>query len=63
LKIDGYTAARIVYDYSKPPMIPVRLVDTRKAESVLGFRAKTTLREGLEKTVSWYRESRARSKK
>jgi GDP-L-fucose synthase len=63
LKIDGYTAARIVHDYSKPSMIPVRLVDTRKAESVLGFRAKTTLREGLEKTVSWYRESRARLKK
>ena len=57
LEIDGHTDAEIVFDPSKPSMIPVRLVDTNKAESILGFRATTGLREGLEKTIRWYRES------
>lgn len=55
LEIDDYRDARIVYDRSKPSMIPIMLVDTHKAERVLGFRARTNLREGLEKTVNWYR--------
>ena len=60
LEIVDHRRARIVYDQSKPSMIPIMLVDTRKAESVLGFRARTSLREGLEKTVNWYRESHLR---
>ncbi len=31
---------------------------TDKLESVTGFRAKTTLREGLEKTIEWYGKNR-----
>lgn len=58
LEIDGYTDARIVFNASKPAMIPIRLVDTTNAEKVLGFKAKTNLREGLRKTIEWYRESR-----
>jgi GDP-L-fucose synthase len=57
LEIDGHADAEIVFDPSKPSMIPVRLVDTNKAESLLGFRAGTGLKEGLEKTIEWYRES------
>lgn len=58
LELDGYTDARVVFNTSKPTMIPIRLVDTTKAETVLGFEAKTDLREGLRKTIEWYRESR-----
>ena len=58
LELDGYTDARVVFNTSKPTMIPIRLVDTAKAETVLGFKAKTDLREGLRKTIKWYRESR-----
>ena len=56
LKVDGYTDAKIAFDTSKPTMIPKRLIDATKAEKLLGFRAKTSLEEGLEKTVRWYRE-------
>ena len=57
LKVDGYTDAKIVFDTSKPTMIPKRLIDVAKAEKLLGFRAKTSLDEGLQKTVRWYRET------
>ena len=56
LEIDGDTDAEVVFDPTKPSMIPIRLVDTNKAEAELGFRATTGLREGLEKTIKWYRE-------
>ena len=55
LELDGYPNARIVYDKSKPTMIPIRLIETAKAERVLGFKAKVDLREGLRRTLEWYR--------
>ncbi len=57
LEVDGYTNAIITYDPTKPSTIPVRLIDTTKAEKVLGFKASISLPEGLRKTVEWYRES------
>lgn len=33
-----------------------RVPDVEKAERILGFKAKTPLREGLKKTIEWYRE-------
>lgn len=58
LKIDGFTGARIQFNPSRPSMIPVRLIDTSKAAAVLGFKAGTGLREGIRKTIAWYRRSR-----
>jgi hypothetical protein len=57
LEVDGYTNARIVTNASKPSMIPVRLIDTTKAKDVLGFKARTGLREGISKTIRWYRKT------
>jgi len=54
LEVDGYMDAEIVFDSSKPTTIPIRLVDTTKAEIVLGFKASTELREGIKKTMKWY---------
>jgi GDP-L-fucose synthase len=56
LEVDGYTDARIEFDTAKPSMIPIRLIDTTRAESILGFKAKTGLREGIKKTIDWYRK-------
>jgi len=28
LEVDGYTKAKIIFDPSKPSMIPIRLIDT-----------------------------------
>jgi GDP-L-fucose synthase len=46
----------IVWDRSMPNGQPRRRLDTRRAEELLGFRAGTTLREGLERTIAWYSE-------
>jgi GDP-L-fucose synthase len=57
LEVDGYTGARVKFDPSKPSMIPIRLIDTTKAETILGFKAKTELREGIRRTIDWYRKT------
>ncbi len=49
---------RIVWDASKPNGQPRRCLDTRRAEEWFGFRAETDFREGLRRTVEWYRGSR-----
>jgi len=56
IEIDGYENARVVYDPSKPSMIPIRLIDNKKAEKLLGFKPKTDIKEGIRKTVEWYRK-------
>ncbi len=55
--LDGYDNANIVYDASKPTMIPKRLIDPSKANALLGFKAKTPIEEGLKKTIDWYRST------
>ena len=45
----------IVWDTSMPNGQPRRSLDASRAEALFGFRARTALREGLERTVAWYR--------
>jgi GDP-L-fucose synthase len=45
----------IVWDTSMPNGQPRRSLDSSKAEQLLGFRAQTSLRDGLAKTIAWYR--------
>jgi GDP-L-fucose synthase len=47
----------IVWDTSKPNGYPRRRLDVSRAERLFGFRARTPLREGVERTVEWYRAS------
>jgi GDP-L-fucose synthase len=47
---------QIVWDTSMPNGQPRRQLDASRAEQLFGFRAKTSLRDGLEKTVAWYRD-------
>lgn len=51
---------RIVWDTSKPNGQPRRCLDTRRAWAAFGFHAKTDFREGLRRTIEWYREHRGR---
>jgi len=51
-------AGEIVWDETKPDGQPRRLLDTSRAYREFGFRAKTSFREGLEKTIAWYRANR-----
>jgi len=45
---------QIIWDSSKPNGQPRRCLDTKRAWEELGFRARTSLREGLRKTIDWY---------
>ena len=55
-ELTGYEG-ELVWDTSKPNGQPRRCLDTKRAEQLFGFRAKTQFSEGLERTVAWYRES------
>ncbi len=57
IKIDSYDNANIVFDTTKPTMIPKRLIDNQKAINKLGFTPKVSLEEGLRRTLKWYRDS------
>jgi GDP-L-fucose synthase len=57
LEADNYENAKVVFDTSKPTMIPKRLIDATRARSLLGFHPKVSLEEGLKKTVAWYRST------
>jgi GDP-L-fucose synthase len=48
----------IVWDRSKPNGQPRRRLDVSRAEELFGFRARTSLRGGLERTIAWYRSRR-----
>jgi GDP-L-fucose synthase len=47
----------IVWDTSMPNGQPRRQLDASRAEELFGFRARTPLREGIERTVAWYRSA------
>jgi GDP-L-fucose synthase len=50
----GFTG-EIRWDTSKPNGQPRRRLDTTRAEELFGFRADVPLREGIARTVAWYR--------
>jgi GDP-L-fucose synthase len=54
LRIVGDDSIRIVFDETKPVMIPKRLVDVSRIKS-FGFDHKVYLEEGLRRTIEWYR--------
>jgi GDP-L-fucose synthase len=45
----------ITWDTTKPNGQPRRSVDGSRARELFGFEARTPLREGIERTVAWYR--------
>jgi GDP-L-fucose synthase len=51
----GY-GGEILYDSSLPNGQPRRSLDTILAKMRIGFEAKTSLNEGLDKTIQWYKE-------
>lgn len=53
----GYEG-ELVWDKDKPDGQPRRCLDTSRAWTAFGFRASTTLREGLQETIAWYEDQR-----
>jgi GDP-L-fucose synthase len=54
--VTGYDG-RITWDTEKPNGQPRRSVDATRARQLFGFEARTPLREGIERTVAWYRSA------
>jgi GDP-L-fucose synthase len=54
--IMGYTG-EILFDKTKPDGQPRRCLDVSRAQEILNFKAKTSLQQGLEKTIKWYKEN------
>ncbi len=52
-KLTGFPG-EIVWDETKPDGQPRRMLDTSRAERLFGFKAKTSFKEGLRKTIDWY---------
>jgi GDP-L-fucose synthase len=46
------------WDPTKPNGQPRRCLDTQRAAEYFGFRSKTQFREGLRRTIDWYRDNR-----
>jgi GDP-L-fucose synthase len=55
-ELTGFSG-KIAWDQTKPDGQPRRWLDTSRAEREFGFRARTGLREGLERTIDWYRST------
>jgi GDP-L-fucose synthase len=49
---------RVRFDPSKPDGQPRRCLDSSRAEREFGFKAKTSLEEGLKRTIDWYCKER-----
>jgi GDP-L-fucose synthase len=49
----------IRWDATKPDGQPRRCLDTSLAEKEFGFKARTSFREGLRKTIDWYLKDRS----
>ncbi|HEX3050869.1 MAG TPA: GDP-L-fucose synthase [Aggregatilineaceae bacterium] len=48
----------VVWDTSQPNGQPRRKLDVTRAKERFGFESMTDFREGLERTIAWYRETR-----
>ncbi len=48
---------KIVWDKTKPDGQPRRKLDTSRAKNEFGFVAKTDFKEGLKKTIDWYKRT------
>jgi GDP-L-fucose synthase len=53
----GY-GGRVVWDSSQPNGQPRRMLEVSRAMEYFGFRALTSLEEGLQNTIAWYRATR-----
>lgn len=58
LEAENMTNIKVQFDSSKPNTISKRFISTNLAKKDLNFEAQTTLKQGLENTISWYRENR-----
>jgi GDP-L-fucose synthase len=59
-ELTGFTG-KVVWDTTKPNGQPRRCLDTSRASQAFGFKSKTDLRDGLRRTIDWYRDQMKRN--
>ena len=52
---------KLTWDHTKPDGQPRRMLDTTRAQSAFNFKSQTDFREGLKKTIDWYRQKEQNS--
>ncbi|MEN6309203.1 MAG: GDP-L-fucose synthase [Anaerohalosphaeraceae bacterium] len=60
-RLTGF-AGRIVWDPTKPDGQPRRCLDTGRAQTEFGFKARTDFDKGLKATIDWYRANKEKLK-
>jgi GDP-L-fucose synthase len=48
---------KIVYDKTKPDGDPLKIMNSDNSKKILGWSPSTSLQDGIEKTINWYRQS------
>ena len=56
-KTENLEKNKILYDLSKPTMIPKRLIDISKVKKLFNFKPLISIEDGLKKTLNWYKEN------
>ena len=59
-RLTGF-GGKIKWNETRPDGQPRRMLDTSRAENKFGFRARTSLEEGLKRTIEWYKKTAANS--
>ena len=54
MKFDGH----VEWDKSKPSGDPIRLMNIERAEKLIGYKPKTSIEEGIRKTIKWYLDNK-----
>ena len=58
MKIENLRNTEILYDLTKPTMIPKRLISVSKMKKKFGYKSLIPIEEGLTRTLNWYKEKK-----
>jgi dTDP-glucose 4,6-dehydratase len=59
LDVLGRAASDVIFVDERPGQVDRHIGSTDKAERLLGWRARTAIEDGLDRTVAWYRDNEA----
>ena len=57
LELDNFSDANVMYESCGSPKAASIAVDNNKARKMIGFECKTSLRDGIAKTIDWFRKN------
>jgi GDP-L-fucose synthase len=56
LEVTGHAQAKVVFDTTKPTMIPIRLINISAINEATGWKPEIGISDGLRQTFEWYVE-------